>query len=84
MREIGVNQGITSRDIHLKSVKVQEGDLAILFTDGLFGLGRSDIKDFIYKIMDHLEDGKTIYKAIFLAFNEVDGSDDKTLSILQV
>lgn len=82
--QIGINRGITSKDIHLNSVKVQKGDVAILFTDGLFGLGDTDIQNFIDKILKHLDSDKTIHRSIYLAFNEVDASDDKTLSILQV
>ncbi len=82
--QIAVNRELDFPEIHLKSMKVEKGDIAVSFTDGLFGRGISVIEEFTSRIKKYLETGETIYVAVFKAFDEVIAYDDKTLSLFEV
>ena len=82
--QIAINGSLIASDMHLKRVKVQKDDVAVLFSDGLFGKKKSDLDQLIYLIAKHFLTEEDINRAIFSAFQDVACDDDKTLAILHV
>lgn len=82
--QIMVNCKFESKEIHLMSIEAEKGDVAVMFTDGLFGLGNSGIEEFVEKIKKNMISKVDIVESLVESFNEVPAYDDKTLSIFEV